>query len=74
MGTHAMIVDGKFCSNCGKRLPFQCDGVLYNVPDWPRQVCKGSDGESFESFDGGPGMRIVMGHGISYTVPLSEVK
>jgi hypothetical protein len=67
------IEQAKICSNCRKEVPKNCDGRVFVPEGWSRSVCKGSDGESFLEIDGQLRFKVVMGHGCSYDVNLTEI-
>lgn len=68
------ILSAKICSNCKRTVPAECDGRTYQIADWPRLVCKGSDGECFyNAVDGSPKFSVTMGHGSMFTFDPVEV-
>ena len=66
-----MIISGTLCSNCQKIVPDQCDGIVYHIEEWKRLLCRGTDGDGFETdADGFLRFRLVRGFGESWLVPL----
>ncbi len=65
------VIRVEICDNCHLRVPQACDGRVFwfEMHGRRRRVCRGADGADFLP-DGK--LRVVMGHGCSYEVQLTE--